>query len=310
MLWDWLGSQYATGHCCLRSYFIFRCFRSGFARSAWASGLRRSTSRRLCDALVVTGLVSIITSSSWMIGLGPCTDNTPLNQTLSLLHWNVQWGRYWNHPRTQWQAMVTEIVGHNPDILVLSEAPPYDEMYRALDRLPGRRFVVSAHNNRMDRHTYHMFVSSRWPVRLIERVPVSNGAAAVVQVDHPERPVRLLFVDGQSHISRMRTPMLHDIAGACSRAFNTGQPIDVVVGDFNAVSRSIGFDALETAGSGYRLASRSCVGWRGSWPSLLPLFDIDHAWVRSDWSIMSCQLFTNLASDHRGQIVRLGVPKT
>ena len=44
---------------------------------------------------------------------------------------------------TEWNAMVTEIVGHNPDILVLSEAPPYDEMYRALDRLPGRRFVVS-----------------------------------------------------------------------------------------------------------------------------------------------------------------------
>ena len=85
-------------------------------------------------------------------------------------------------------------------------------------------------------------------MRLIERVPVSNGAAAVVQVEHPERAVRLLFVDGQSKINRMRTPMLHDIARACSQAYNSSEPIDLVVGDFNAVSRSIGFDALEKRG--------------------------------------------------------------
>ena len=216
-------------------------------------GLRRSISRRLRDVLIVTGLVSIITCSSWMLGRGPGAGTTRQpSRTLSLLHWNVQWGRYWNHPQTEWKAMVTEIVGHNPDILVLSEAPPYYGMYRALDRLPGHRFVAFVQSNRADRHTYHLFVLARWPVRLIERVLISNGAAAVVQVDHPERPVRLLFVDGQSKITRKRTPMLHDIARACSQAYNSSEPIDLVVGDFNAVSRSIGFDALESAGGGYR----------------------------------------------------------
>jgi endonuclease/exonuclease/phosphatase family metal-dependent hydrolase len=276
-------------------------------------GLRRSISRRLCDVLIMIGLVSIITCSSWMLGRGPGAGTTqePQSRTLSLLHWNVQWGRYWNRPQNEWKAMVTEIVSHNPDILVLSEAPPYYGMYRALDRLPGHRFVAFVQNNRAtDRHTYHLFVLARWPVRLIERVRVSNGAAAVVQVDHPERPVRLLFVDGQSRITVKRTPMLHDIASACSQAYNSSEPIDLVVGDFNAVSRSIGFDALENAGRGYLLASRSCEGWRGSWPSFFPLFDIDHVWVRSDWSIVSCRLFTNFASDHRGQVVRLDFPKT
>jgi endonuclease/exonuclease/phosphatase family metal-dependent hydrolase len=275
-------------------------------------GLRRSISRRLRDFLIVTGLISIITCSSWMLGRGPGAGTTPQPQrgTLSLLHWNVQWGRYWNRPQTEWKAMVTEIVGHNPDIVVLSEAPPYYGMYRALDRLPGHRFVMFVQNHRADRHTYHLFVSARWPVRLIRRVPISNGAAAVVQVDHPQRPVRLLFVDGQSRISIKRTPMLHDIAGACSQAYNSSESIDVVVGDFNAVGRSVGFDALERAGNGYLLASRFCAGWRGSWPSLFPLFDIDHVWVRSYWTIVSCRLFTNLASDHRGQVVRLDFPKT
>lgn len=275
-------------------------------------GLRRSISRRLRDVLMVLGLVSIVTGCSWMLGRGPgvSTKTQPESRTLSLLHWNVQWGRYWQHPQTDWNAMVTEIVGQNPDILVLSEAPPYYGMYRALERLPGHRFVVFVQSNRADRHAYHLFVLARWPVRLIRRVLISNGAAAVVQVDHPERPVRLLFVDGQSKVTHKRTPMLHDIARACSQVYNSSEPIDLVVGDFNAVSRSIGFDALESTGEGYLLASRSCRGWRGSWPSYLPLFDIDHVWVRSDWSILSCRLFTNFASDHRGQVVRLDFPRT
>jgi endonuclease/exonuclease/phosphatase (EEP) superfamily protein YafD len=118
-----------------------------------------------------------------------------------------------------------------------------------------------------------------------------------------------LFVDGQSQVTLERTPMLHDIARACSQAYNSGEPIDLIVGDFNAVSRSIGFDAVESAGGGFVLASRFCAGWRGSWPSFFPLFDIHHVWARSDWTIVSCRLFTNFASDHRGQVVRLDFPK-
>jgi endonuclease/exonuclease/phosphatase family metal-dependent hydrolase len=274
---------------------------------------RRSISTRLRGTLIVIGLVSIITNSSWMLGLGrgpgAGTTSQPQGRTLSVLHWNVQWGRYWNKPQTEWKAMVTEIVGQNPDIVVLSEAPPYYEMYQDLDRLPGYRFVVFVQSNPGDRHTYHLFVSARWPVRLIRRVLISNGAAAVVQVDHPERPVRLLFVDGRSKVTLERTPMLHDVARACSQAYYSGEPIDLIAGDFNAVSRSIGFDAVESAGGGYLLASRFCGGWRGSWPSLFPLFDIDHVWVRSDWTLVSCRLFTNFASDHRGQVVRLDFPK-
>jgi endonuclease/exonuclease/phosphatase (EEP) superfamily protein YafD len=206
--------------------------------------------------------------------------------------------------------MVDEIIDRNPDVLVLSESPPYYRMYEPLDRLPGRRFVVSFQTSGIDSHSSHLFVSARWPVRLDRRVLIPNGAAAVVQVDHPQRPIRLLVVDGQSRITRPRTPMLHQIARACSQAYDSGKPIDLVVGDFNAVGRSIGFDAIGRAGSGYRLASRSCPGWRGSWPAFFPLFDIDHVWVRDGWTIASCELFTRRASDHRGQVVALGMPRS
>ena len=116
-------------------------------------------------------------------------------------------------------------------------------------------------------------------------------------------------MDGASTISRLRTPMLHDLAKTCARAAEEGAPIDLIVGDFNAVSRSIGFDEVGRSGGGYQLASRFCRGWRGTWPSLIPLLDIDHIWARTGWKVLGCRLFTNFASDHRGQLVVLGIPE-
>jgi endonuclease/exonuclease/phosphatase family metal-dependent hydrolase len=280
---------------------------AGLCLGAWR---HRSIPRRLRCLLILTGLLSTVSASLWMFGRGPGSSVGSQDQGLSLLHWNVLWGGFWNRHLTQWESIVEEIVNRNPDILVLSEAPPLFRMYRAFDRLPGRRFIVSIPSSRRESHAYHLFVLARWPVRFERRVPIVNGAAAVVQIDHPEGPVRLMVVDGQSRVTRLRTPMLQDIARACAGASDSGQPIDLVVGDFNAVSRSIGFDALERAGGGYHLASRSCVGWRGSWPSPFPVFDIDHVWVRAGWQVLGCRLFTNFATDHRGQIVSLVRPRT
>jgi hypothetical protein len=117
------------------------------------------------------------------------------------------------------------------------------------------------------------------------------------------RPVRLLVVDGQSNPFYSRLPFLRAIAEACQRAADTGHPYDAVVGDFNTPSRSIGFDAL--AAQGYTLASRSARGWRGTFPSLMPVYDIDHVWLAPKIHVRSCTLFNGPSTDHRGQFVRL-----
>ena len=80
------------------------------------------------------------------------------------------------------------------------------------------------------------------------------------------------------------------------------------MGDFNAVSRSIGFDDLVQSGGGYQLASRYGGRWRATWPAPFPLLDIDHVWARTGWKILGFHLFTNFASDHRGQLAELAVP--
>ena len=262
--------------------------------------------RRTGWGLIVIGLASVLSGSWWMIGRG-ASPGASVREDVNILHWNVLWGGFWRSNQTLWNSMVDDIIARDPDIVVLSEAPPRPEMYAGFERLPGHRFSLSVWNLNSVEHESHIHLISRWPLHLAGPVGIVHGAAGMVVIDHPAQPIRLMVVDGQSQIHRLRTPMLHDIAEACDRMAERGEPVDLIVGDFNAVSRSIGFDEVSRAASGYHLASRSCLGWRGTWPSFFPVFDIDHIWVRSGWTILGDRLFTNFGTDHRGQWAHLSL---
>ena len=73
------------------------------------------------------------------------------------------------------------------------------------------------------------------------------------------------------------------------------------------MARSVGFDAIEAGG--YALASRaSAWDWRGTFPSGLPAYDIDHVWARRELTGLRSEFFTEFASDHRCQVARFGWP--
>ncbi len=118
--------------------------------------------------------------------------------------------------------------------------------------------------------------------------------------------LRILVVDGVSNPFCSRLPFLQGIVAACRAARNVGQPFDVIVGDFNTPSQSLGFDRLVK--EGYTLASRSAAGWRATFPSWLPIYDIDHIWVGRELRIASASFFNGPSSDHRGQVAHLLLP--
>jgi endonuclease/exonuclease/phosphatase (EEP) superfamily protein YafD len=273
--------------------------------------LRRTAYSRAGQLLAGVGLLNLVLLGSWMTGRGPSSGRKSHDRNIRLLHWNVMWGGLPFHRLSFRKALADEIVEAEPDLVVLSEAPFDRPFYQDLERLDGRRFMKSILSYTPFTSFFHIFISSRWPARMERQCTFANGGGgAVVVVDHPDRPIRLLVVDGPSTFTDLRTPMLCDIALACEpggQAAAAG-PVDLVVGDFNAVSRSIGFDDMRIASGGYQLASESCVGWRGTWPSILPVLDIDHVWVHSPWRIRSCRMFTSFASDHRAQLVELGIP--
>jgi endonuclease/exonuclease/phosphatase family metal-dependent hydrolase len=81
-------------------------------------------------------------------------------------------------------------------------------------------------------------------------------------------------------------------------------PYDIVAGDFNSLSRSVGFDELRKAG--FVLASSRAKGWRATFPSVFPIYDIDHVWVgRGSVTPTACHMFSSPSTNHHGQTVIL-----
>ena len=259
--------------------------------------------------LAAVGLVGFTAGALPMVGTRRPDPAPPGGDTVTLLHWNMQsGGRGAAQPR--WERAAEHIVARQPDLIVLSEAPPDHWLFHSLHK-NGRGYKTVHISNEPDsRYWYKPLVCSRWPMRMEGQVPVRNGVAMAVAVTVRGRLMRLLVVDGISQVTVLRTPFLEDVARACDVASIEGRPFDVVVGDFNALGRSVGFDAVRGAGGGYKRGSDYCRGWRATWPAPLPVFDIDHVLVPTGTAVAGCELFSGRAldTDHRGQFVTLAMP--
>ena len=271
--------------------------------------LRRGRSVRARFAFCGAGVISLAVGGAPMVGLRSPDALPPDSRPITLLHWNMQsGGRLAAQPR--WQRAADSILARQPDVIVLSEAPPDAWLFHSLKKYKGNWKTVHVSNEPGERYWYKPLVCSRWPMEMEGQVPVRNGVAMSVTVNVRGRSLRLLVVDGISNIPVVRTPFLHDIAAACDAAARAGRPYDVVVGDFNSVGRSIGFDAVRSAAGGYKRASDFCRGWRATWPVPLPVYDIDHVLVREGASVAGCEIFSShtLDTDHRGQFVTVSLP--
>jgi endonuclease/exonuclease/phosphatase (EEP) superfamily protein YafD len=257
--------------------------------------------------LGVIGLASAIGAAWPMVGFGPGPGvEVGLGPVISVLHWNVLWGGGKDRDPAKWATIRREILRHPADLVVLSEAPPDDWLDQLVGDLGPGASRVQVENGPTPGYWYKLVVCSKGPLRLVRRELIADGAGVVVEAEVQGRTVRLLVVDARSKPTILRSPRFLSVAAACRRARESGQPIDVVLGDFNGVSRSLGFEAIE--GEGYALASRATWGWRGTFPSILPVYDIDHVLVRVEDRLLGCRLFTNFVSDHRGQVVRFRPP--
>lgn len=234
--------------------------------------------------------------------------NTYSTNLIKVLHWNVSWG---GRGTNGWNRIRQEIKQQNPDIAIISELPSKSLFNQLLEDMGwnARKF----YNYENKKHN-PLAVCSSWPVRVERYVRVYRTFAVIMVVTVRGQDLRILAIDGSVNISkrhrlllpRWRMPMLNDIVKTLKA--NKEQPIDIIAGDFNALSLSKGFDEFATAGGGYNLASKFSQDWRGTWKSSLPLYDIDHVWVHKRFQGLRAKLFTNSSSDHRGQMVVFQLP--
>ncbi len=262
---------------------------------------------RMRFGLTVAGLAAMAWSAHELTGSGNTSEPARGDREVSVLHWNVQWGGGLFRGPVTWTAQRAAMVEMKPDLIVLSEAPPRDWLDRLVSDLgPGASYVGVQHDPRTP-DWFHLAACSRWPIRLEEHLKFPGGSGMSVVAEIAGRPLRLLVVDGVSSPFRSRLPFLRAVADACREADASGKPYDVILGDFNTPSRSLGFAELETLD--YRLTGRSAPGWRGTFPAWLPVYDIDHVWLARDLGLGSCTFFNGPHTDHRGQVVRMLLPK-
>jgi endonuclease/exonuclease/phosphatase family metal-dependent hydrolase len=263
--------------------------------------------RRVRFGVAAVGLAAVAWSAYTMNGNGDVDDRRPGDRGISVLHWNVQWGGgLFRGPRT-WRAQRAAMLGAKPDVIVLSEAPPGAWIEGLVADLGAGASSVEIRQDPASPHWYGLAVCSRWPLRMERQLPLPGGVGMSVVAELEGRRLRMLVVDGLSSPTRSRRPFLASISAACREAEAAGRPFDLIVGDFNTPSRSLGFDEL--AALGYRLAGRSARGWRGTFPARLPVYDIDHIWRRAGLRLALCRFFNGPYTDHRGQVVELLLPE-
>lgn len=219
-------------------------------------------------------------------------DNNP---HISLLHWNIRWGG--EHPKDNLPIFAKQIAEHNPDIIVISEKPAYPVYVKMFLDALGSEYKEPA-------ITEPVMLLSKWHIYKEQELSFRHGMGLVVTVATPQGMLRVLVVDGDRDLRKARQALLGDVDRFCQKEKQAGHAVDVIVGDFNAVGRSRGFDSWEVD---YRLAARVAGVWRGSWIAFLPLYDIDHVWLKNSIHNIQVQFFANAISDHRGQFVRFSL---
>ncbi|MCV6639258.1 endonuclease/exonuclease/phosphatase family protein [Candidatus Albibeggiatoa sp. nov. NOAA] len=259
-------------------------------------------------SLTVIGLIaaSIHTYQSFHVHFPqPIPDN---QHSIRLLHWNTLWGgkySFSNQPHLNtWDGLQEKIVQQQPDIIVLSEPPQDNRLHQLAEQLGDDWSIISFEPAQTCNRCIVMFsVLSPYPMERERYSNPRNGNGFIIRIEMPQKTFRLLVVDGASKYDQLRSPFLQDTYQTVVEQHEKQEPIDVIAGDFNSIRRAQGFDNYPTMGDGYWLAGEKTIGWRGTWKSYLPLFDIDHVWVSQIYKPIYTTFLFDSASDHRGQLV-------
>jgi endonuclease/exonuclease/phosphatase family metal-dependent hydrolase len=222
-------------------------------------------------------------------------------QALTVLHWNVQWGGGRPLSLGRWESLVAAIAAESPDVVLLSESPPDAWVKVLLDQLGPEWTSVGIENPPGASDWWKLVILSNRPIRDAREVALTDGHAVEATIDGG----RFLLVDRPSNPLRWRVPFLRSIADQLEHSTHQRHPYDLVAGDFNCPARSSAFGRVLDAGVGYRLASRQRFGWRTTWPSALPIYDIDHVLIARGLGVSGVRMLAPPVGDHRGQVVCL-----
>ncbi len=237
-----------------------------------------------------------IVAAAWSLAMtwspARAPEGLPTQRLLRVVQWNTQWGGKRREGAAA--ALMDALDAQGADIVCLSEAPARENFDPGWSARHPTWHTLTVENTPRPSYSYRLTLTSRHPIRLVRETDLETGHTALFNVDVPGMPLRVMMVDLESMFTKRRTPSLEQLGRELAKT-----PVDLLLGDFNATSRFRGFDAI--AANGYRRAALWSGAWRATWPSVLPLLDIDHVWVRGGLDIVASHFFRSAGIDHRGQ---------
>jgi endonuclease/exonuclease/phosphatase family metal-dependent hydrolase len=257
-------------------------------------------SRASLRAIGFTAVVLTL-GSIQMLGL---KSTVPATQpTIKLVQWNVLWGGF--HRSSTWPAIISRLRDASADIILLTEPPPGELLEQMRASLGESWKIAQVGRAPHERYATDLVIASRYDVIVEDTVKTPDARMICARIAFPSQVVRVLLVDGMSNPPLSRTPRLRAIKEYVEARAAKNEPVDIIAGDFNTLGTCIGFDDFSTMAGGFDRASEYSHGWRATWPMILPAWEIDHVFVSKRFGVASCEVFSTLQSDHRGQTVEI-----
>jgi endonuclease/exonuclease/phosphatase (EEP) superfamily protein YafD len=208
---------------------------------------------------------------------------------------------------TEYNAMLREIAGANPDVIILLE---YGwGWHRAFKTAPVMAPYVHG-SGHLQSHIGSVNVFSRLPLKSEVQSWVGGRAMHTIAVDTGEETLRIVGLHAPRPIDSPR----YNYRGYWQEVLpllTAEQGPRVVVGDFNVTQHSLIYEQLTSRAlqSAHEAVGR---GYATTWPNgryWLPPIRIDHAFVSPEVECVSISEGRGLGSDHRPLIITVQARK-
>jgi endonuclease/exonuclease/phosphatase (EEP) superfamily protein YafD len=243
-----------------------------------------------CATLFAALLMAVVEGSN-QLGFAPCASFG--RPQLRVVTWNV--GGLRGGSRAIRANVADVLASFNADIAVLSEAQRFSTIHPEFWRsrfgysvaVPGDRLglVILSKSSLLDVSLHEL---DRRAYLVTARGTFQGRPLEIFLVDFPSNPrtIKQTFIQSPQ---LLRPP-----------PSGTGR---VLMGDFNTPRDSTWFSAYD--GLYTNAFDRAGQGWRGTWPSLAPVIDIDHVWTAGSLRAVCARVPAIRSSDHRPVVADL-----
>jgi endonuclease/exonuclease/phosphatase (EEP) superfamily protein YafD len=259
-----------------------------------ATGLLLLASRRplsACATLFAAVLMAVVEGSN-QLGFASCASFD--RPQLRVVTWNV--GGLRSRPRAVRANIADVLAGLNADVAVLSEAPRFSTIHPDFWRSNFPGYSVAAPGDGLG-----LILISKSALLDVSLHELGRHAYLVTaRGTFHGRPLEIFLVDFPSNPRAMRQPLIQSPQLLRPPPSGTGR---VLMGDFNTPRDSKWFAAYE--GLYTNAFDHAGQGWRGTWPSLVPVLDIDHIWTAGSLLAVCARVPAIRSSDHRPVVADL-----